>query len=68
MLALSPAVPSALACGCIQVQPRHISNLTATTSREVTLGQVLDEPLVDIIPFIITKILEVGTIICSLYK
>lgn len=55
-------------CGCIQVQPRHTSGLTATTSREVTLRQVLDEPLADVIPFIITKILEVETIISSLYK
>lgn len=46
----------------------HSSELTATISQELVMGQALDEPGADVIPLIITKILEVGTITASLYK
>lgn len=72
VIALPPTVPSALATVQLGLGTAsmfsHSSELTATISQELVMGQALDEPVADVIPLIITKILEVGTIIASLYK
>lgn len=69
--ALPPTEPSALATGPLDLGTvsmfSHGRELTATVSQELTTGQALDKPMADILS-LVTNILEVRTVIASLYK